>query len=87
MVMNFRQSGRIASPILIFQKELSMNPSIPPKSDRLDLVRHSTAHILASAVIKLYPGTKVAIGPSIDNGFYYDFQLPKPISPDDLGGN
>jgi len=61
-----------------------MNPSIPPKSDRLDLIRHSTAHILAAAVIKLFPGTKVAIGPSIDNGFYYDFQLPKPISPDDL---
>ena len=61
-----------------------MNPSLPPKSDRLDLIRHSTAHILAAAVIKLFPGTKVAIGPSIDNGFYYDFQLPKPISPDDL---
>jgi threonyl-tRNA synthetase len=39
---------------------------------------------MAAAVIKLFPGTKVAIGPAIDTGFYYDFQLPRPISPDDL---
>ena len=61
-----------------------MNQSVPPKSDKLDLVRHSTAHVMAAAVIKLFPGTKVAIGPAIDTGFYYDFQLPRPISPDDL---
>ena len=45
---------------------------------------HTTSHILAQAVGRLYPGTKFAIGPAIDNGFYYDFDLPAPISPDDL---
>lgn len=54
------------------------------KSEKLDLIRHSTAHIMAEAVIKLFPGAKVAIGPAIEHGFYYDFQLPRAISPDDL---
>jgi threonyl-tRNA synthetase len=61
-----------------------MNSTVPPKSEKLDLVRHSTAHVMAAAVIKLFPGTKVAIGPAIDTGFYYDFQFPRPISADDL---
>lgn len=55
-----------------------------PHSEKLDIIRHSTAHIMAEAVVKLFPGTKVAIGPSIENGFYYDFQLSRAISPDDL---
>ncbi len=53
-------------------------------SNSLDLVRHSGAHIMAEAVLKLYPGTKFGIGPAIDNGFYYDFQLPAPIQTEDL---
>ncbi len=61
-----------------------MSVSIPQKSERLGLLRHSTAHIMAAAVVKRYPGTKVAIGPAIDNGFYYDFDLPQAINPDDL---
>ncbi|HNY20988.1 MAG TPA: threonine--tRNA ligase [Treponemataceae bacterium] len=61
-----------------------MNPSVPPKSEKLDLIRHSAAHVMAEAVVKLFPGTKVAIGPAIDTGFYYDFQLPKAITPDDF---
>ena len=57
------------------------------KSDEaLDLIRHDAAHVLASAVIDLYPGTKVSIGPAIENGFYYDFDFPEgiTISDDDL---
>ena len=42
----------------------------------LDLIRHSAAHLLAAAVLELYPGTKFGIGPSIDNGFYYDMEIP-----------
>jgi threonyl-tRNA synthetase len=53
-------------------------------TERLSLVRHGVSHILAQAVTKLFPGTKVAIGPSIENGFYYDFLLPKPIVNEDL---
>jgi threonyl-tRNA synthetase len=46
-------------------------------SSRLALIRHSVSHIMAQAVTRLFPGTKVAIGPSIENGFYYDFDLPR----------
>ncbi|HEY4520194.1 MAG TPA: threonine--tRNA ligase [Candidatus Paceibacterota bacterium] len=46
--------------------------------------RHSLAHLLAAAVLDLYPGTKQAIGPAIENGFYYDFDLPSPLSDTDL---
>ena len=45
---------------------------------------HSTSHLMAQAVMQLFPDTKLAIGPSIDNGFYYDFELTKPFTPDDL---
>ena len=55
-----------------------------PKSEKLPLIRHSTAHLMAEAVMNLFPGTKVAIGPAIENGFYYDFALPTPITQDDL---
>src|SRR4051794_5164504 len=44
--------------------------------DALDLLRHDAAHVLATAVVELYPGTKVSIGPPIDGGFYYDFDFP-----------
>ncbi|MGP1576256.1 MAG: threonine--tRNA ligase [Treponema sp.] len=54
------------------------------QSEKLQLIRHSTAHIMAEAVINLFPGTKVAIGPAIENGFYYDFALPTPLTPEDL---
>ncbi len=50
----------------------------------LELIRHDTAHVLAEAVQALYPGTQVTIGPSIDDGFYYDFARNKPFTPDDL---
>ncbi len=52
--------------------------------DALSVLRHSSAHLLAEAVRRLYPGVKVAIGPPIDNGFYYDFDFPEPIHEDDL---
>jgi threonyl-tRNA synthetase len=50
----------------------------------LYVLRHSTAHLLAEAVRRLYPGVKVAIGPAIENGFYYDFEFPEPIHEADL---
>ncbi|MGZ4310364.1 MAG: threonine--tRNA ligase, partial [Gaiellaceae bacterium] len=48
------------------------------------VLRHSAAHLLAEAVRRLYPGVKVAIGPPIDNGFYYDFDFPQPLREEDL---
>ena len=52
--------------------------------DALYVLRHSAAHLLAEAVRRLYPGVKVAIGPPIENGFYYDFEFPEPIGEDAL---
>ena len=52
--------------------------------DALFVLRHSTAHLLAEAVMRLYPGVKIAIGPPIADGFYYDFEFPEPISEDAL---
>jgi threonyl-tRNA synthetase len=52
--------------------------------DALAVLRHSSAHLLAEAVRHLYPGVKIAIGPPIENGFYYDFEFPEPIREDDL---
>ncbi|HWB22813.1 MAG TPA: threonine--tRNA ligase [Gaiellaceae bacterium] len=52
--------------------------------DALFVLRHSSAHLLAEAVRRLYPGVKIAIGPPIENGFYYDFDFPEPISDADL---
>jgi threonyl-tRNA synthetase len=52
--------------------------------DALAVLRHSSAHLLAEAVRRLYPGVKVAIGPPIENGFYYDFDFPDPIREEDL---
>src|SRR5438876_3442116 len=52
--------------------------------DALAVLRHSSAHLLAEAVRRLYPGVKVAIGPAIENGFYYDFDVPQAIGEEDL---
>lgn len=53
-------------------------------SHPVETVRHSLSHVMAEAVVKLHPGTKVGIGPAIEDGFYYDFQFPQPLQPDDL---
>src|SRR6266568_2196951 len=52
--------------------------------DALAVLRHSSAHLLAEAVTRLYPGVRLAIGPAIENGFYYDFDFPEPIREEDL---
>ena len=53
--------------------------------EALELIRHDAAHVMAEAVQALFPGTQVTIGPSIDDGFYYDFYRTEPFTPDDLG--
>src|SRR5215211_6460190 len=52
----------------------------PRDGDALWLVRHDAAHVLATAVLELYPGVKISIGPPIDNGFYYDFEFPEGVT-------
>ncbi len=52
--------------------------------DNLHKLRHSAAHVMAQAVLEKFPGGKVAIGPAIEDGFYYDFDLPRPLTPEDV---
>ena len=52
--------------------------------DELDAMRHSTAHVMAEAVLDLFPGTKLGIGPAVADGFYYDFDVPRALTPADL---
>src|SRR5437764_10353539 len=61
-----------------------LTPRDSADPDALYVLRHSSAHLLAEAVRRLYPGVKVAIGPPIENGFYYDFDFPEPIREEDL---
>ncbi|SFM65188.1 threonine--tRNA ligase [Thermodesulforhabdus norvegica] len=66
----------------------SGNHTVEPVSidspEGLEILRHSTSHVMAQAVKELFPDARVAIGPAIENGFYYDFDVPKPFSPEDL---
>lgn len=52
--------------------------------NNLEILRHSTSHVLAAAVLEMFPEAKFAIGPAIENGFYYDFELPRTLIPEDL---
>ena len=54
------------------------------KEERLYRMRHSAAHIMAEAVLEMFPQANFAIGPPIENGFYYDFELPRALTPEDL---
>ncbi len=55
-----------------------------PKQNQLYNIRHSLAHLLASAVLEMFPQAQLGVGPVIDTGFYYDFLLPRPLTPEDL---
>ncbi|MFA4817172.1 MAG: threonine--tRNA ligase [Parcubacteria group bacterium] len=54
------------------------------KNTNLEIIRHSASHVLAAAVLEMFPDAKFGIGPAIENGFYYDFELPRTLIPEDL---
>jgi len=54
------------------------------EEEKMETMRHSTAHVMAEAVLAIFPDAKFGIGPAIENGFYYDFELPRSLTPDDL---
>ncbi len=54
------------------------------EAEKLEIMRHSASHVMAEAILSMFPDAKFAIGPAIENGFYYDFELPRSLSPDDL---
>jgi threonyl-tRNA synthetase len=66
------------------EKDIEVEPVAMSSPDGLKVLRHSTAHVLAQAVQNLYPDAKLGIGPPVEDGFYYDFDVPKPIQHDDL---
>ncbi len=66
------------------KKDSSVKIITSKDSEGLDAIRHDTTHIMAMAVQDLFPGTKIAIGPAIKNGFYYDFSRKEPFTPQDL---
>lgn len=86
--------GRAAVAGLLNDKVVDLRTAVNKDSELLALTtddvegmkayRHTASHIMAQAVIRLYPEAKLAIGPAIDNGFYYDFDVEKPFSPEDL---
>src|SRR6202142_159267 len=67
-----------------FTSDSTLEILTPKNPEALEVYRHSTAHLLAAAVLELFPETKLGIGPPIETGFYYDFQRPEPFSPEDL---
>jgi threonyl-tRNA synthetase len=77
-VQDLRLPLRDGDPIQILTTRDKDDP------DALAVLRHSSAHLLAEAVTQLFPGVKLAIGPPIENGFYYDFDFPEPIREEDL---
>src|SRR5689334_7955583 len=82
-----RQGGRVQdlrAPLEDGQRIQILTTRDKDDPDALAVLRHSSAHLLAEAVRRLYPGVKIAIGPPIENGFYYDFDFPDPIHEDDL---
>ncbi|MFA5458441.1 MAG: threonine--tRNA ligase, partial [Synergistaceae bacterium] len=76
--------GKLVDCDKVFTEDTEFIPLFPDSEEGLDLLRHSTAHLMAHAVLRLWPEAKFGIGPSIKDGFYYDIRFPKPISDEDL---
>ncbi|MCF8203667.1 MAG: threonine--tRNA ligase [Methylotenera sp.] len=76
--------GKLVDLSHVIDKDASLAIVTDKDADGLDMIRHSTAHLLAYAVKELYPDAQVTIGPVIDNGFYYDFSYKRPFTPEDL---
>ena len=71
-----RVNGQMKDMAAPLTTDATVNFVTPKNEEGVDVIRHTTAHLMAMAVQKLYPGTQVTIGPVIDNGFYYDFLFP-----------
>ena len=76
--------GRLVDACELITKDSKVEIITGSDPRGLEIIRHSFAHLLAQALKQLYPGTQVAIGPVIDDGFYYDVQCPKVLTPEDL---
>jgi len=83
-VVAARVNGDLADLSLPLAADCTIAPIRLDSPEGLEIMRHSAAHLMAEAVRDLFPGVKVAIGPAIESGFYYDFGVPEPFTPEDL---
>jgi threonyl-tRNA synthetase len=79
-----RIDGRLVDTSVAIERDSSLAIVTSKDSDGLEILRHSTAHLLAQAVQSVYPDAQVTIGPVIEHGFYYDFAFSRPFTPEDL---
>ncbi|BBF24088.1 threonine--tRNA ligase [Sutterella megalosphaeroides] len=79
-----RVNGRLVDLSHVIDADADVSIVTGRDPEGLEIIRHSTAHLMAQAVKELYPDAQVTIGPSIENGFYYDFSYSRPFTPEDL---
>jgi len=79
-----RVNGRLVDLFYRLEEDAEIELLTPATDAGLEVLRHSTAHVMAQAVKRLFPEARLAIGPPIENGFYYDFDLPRALTPEDL---
>ncbi len=79
-----RVDGTLVDLGCVIERDAKLEIITEKSPEALEIIRHSTAHLLAQAVQRLFPGAQVTIGPVIDNGFYYDFAYERPFTPEDL---
>ncbi|OAI13016.1 threonine--tRNA ligase [Methylomonas koyamae] len=77
-------NGKLVDASYLIQEDASLQIVTAKDADGVDVIRHSTAHLLAQAVKQLFPSAQVTIGPVVENGFYYDFSYERSFTPDDL---
>jgi threonyl-tRNA synthetase len=78
------QEAKLVDTSHLLAQDVDLAIITDKNEEGLEIIRHSTAHLLAYAVKELFPDAQVTIGPVIDNGFYYDFSYKRPFTPDDL---
>jgi len=76
--------GVLVDASYLIERDAALSIVTAKDTEGLEIIRHSSAHLMAQAVKQLFPDVQVTIGPSVENGFYYDFASPRPFTPDDL---
>ena len=79
-----RLDGKLVDLSTVIDHDATLAIITEKDPEAVEIVRHSTAHLMAQAVKELYPEAQVTIGPAIENGFYYDFSYTRPFTPEDL---
>ena len=77
-------NGKLADACDMINADATLQIITAKDDEGLEIIRHSCAHLIGHAIKQLYPDVKMAIGPTIDNGFYYDVDLDQPLNQDDL---